>query len=288
MVIDAHVHVWDASRVTYPWLSEVPSLAHRYALSDVLPSFDAAEVTGCVLVQAADDEADTELMLATAAEHPTRVLGVVGWVPLTDPGGAEALLDRWTGQALVGVRHLIHRDPDPQLLLRAEVDDTFALLAERGLALDACAESLPLLELVPGLAQRHPRLTVVLDHLAKPPIRDRGWQPWAGLLAEAASLPNVVAKLSGLNTAAAPTWSSADFSPYVRHALDVFGTSRVMYGGDWPFALLAADDYAQIWNGIDGCLGELEPAERAAVLHDNAVAAYGLQTDPTLTAPPPG
>lgn len=281
MVIDAHVHVWDASRAPYPWLAEVPSLAHRYTLTDVLPSFDAAGVTGCVLVQAADDEADTELMLATATTHPTRVLGVVGWVPLTDPGRAAALLDHWAGHPLVGVRHLIHRDPDPRLLLRPEVDDTFALLADRGLTFDACAESLPLLELVPVVAQRHPRVTVVVDHLAKPPIRDRGWQPWAGLLAEAASLPNVVAKLSGLNTAASSTWSSADFSPYVRHAFEVFGPARVLYGGDWPFALLAADDYTQIWNGIHDCLGELSDAERAGVLHDNAVAAYGLQRDRT-------
>jgi L-fuconolactonase len=276
-VIDAHVHIWDASLVTYPWLPEVPALEQRYALADVLPSFDAAGVTGCVLVQAADDEADTELMLSTAAAYPDRVLGVVGWVPLTQPGRAEALLDRWTDQKLVGVRHLIHRDPDPRLLVRPDVDDTLTMLAERGLAFDACAESLDLLRLVPVLAANHPRLRVVVDHLAKPPIRDRGWQPWADLFAEAATLPNVVAKLSGLNTAAATDWTGADFAPYVDHALEVFGPNRLLYGGDWPFALLAADDYAQIWRGIDGCLGGLTAAERAAVLHDNAAAVYGLK-----------
>lgn len=86
----------------------------------------------------------------------------------------------------------------------------------------------------------------------------------------------MVAKLSGLNTAAAPTWSSADFLPYVEHALDVFGPDRVLYGGDWPFALLAAADYAAIWSGINECLDDLSEAERNAVLHDNAVAAYEL------------
>jgi L-fuconolactonase len=275
-VIDSHVHVWDASLVSYPWLPEARGLASRYTLSEVLPGFDAAGVTGCVLVQAADDVADTELMLATAAEHPDRVLGVVGWVPLTDPACAEALLDRWAGQPLVGVRHLIHRDPDPRLLLRPEVDDTLAMLAERGLAFDACAESLDLLTLVPLLAAKHHQLQVVIDHLAKPPIRERGWQPWASLLAEAAALPNVVAKLSGLNTAASAGWTAADFAPYVDHALEVFGPQRLLYGGDWPFALLAADDYTQVWHGIEACLAELDEAGRAAVLHDNAVAAYGL------------
>jgi L-fuconolactonase len=276
VVIDAHVHVWDANRAPYPWLSEVPSLARRYTLTDVLPWFAAAGISGCVLVQASDHEDDTELMLATAAEHPTRVRGVVGWVPVRDPGRAEELLDRWAGQPVVGVRHLIHRDPDQQLLLRPEVDDTLAILAERGLTFDACAESLQLLEQVPVVAARHPGLRVVVDHLAKPPIRDRGWQPWAGLLAEAASLPNVVAKLSGLNTVASASWSSADFTSYVDHALDVFGPSRLLYGGDWPFALLAADDYTQIWQGITGCLSDLSVAARTAILHDNAVATYGL------------
>jgi L-fuconolactonase len=276
MVIDAHVHVWDVTRAGYPWLSDVPSLAQRYTLDELLPSFDAAGVTGCVLVQAADNEADTELMLATALAHPAHVLGVVGWVPMTDPLRAEALLDRWSDQPIVGIRHLIHTDPDPRLLLRPEVDETLSILAERGLAFDACAESLDLLELVPGVAERHPDLRIVVDHLAKPPIRHRGWQPWAGLIVEAASMPNVVAKLSGLNTAAAASWSSADFAPYVQHALDVFGTGRVLYGGDWPFALLAADDYLQIWQGIVGCLGHLSDAQRTAVLHDNAVAAYRL------------
>lgn len=275
-MIDAHVHVWDAGLVSYPWLPEVPTLAPRYTLEEVLPAFDAAGVSGCVLVQAADDEADTELMLSTASAHPDRVLGVVGWVPLTEPGRAEMLLDRWADRRLVGVRHLIHRDPDPLLLQRPEVDDTLALLAERGLTFDACAESLDLLAQVPALADRHPRLTVVVDHLAKPPIRDHGWEPWAGLLAEAAALPNVVAKVSGLNTAAAPDWTGADLSPYVHHALEVFGTDRLLYGGDWPFALLAAEDYAQIWRGIETCLARLSVAQRGAVLHDNAAAVYGL------------
>jgi L-fuconolactonase len=129
---------------------------------------------------------------------------------------------------------------------------------------------------VPDLAARHPGLPLVVDHLGKPPIRDRGWQPWAALLAEAASLPNFVAKLSGLTTATSPTWSSADFMPYVQHPLDVFGPDRVLYGGDWPFALLAADDYAAIWSGINECLDDLTEVERTAVLHNNAVAVYEL------------
>ena len=116
-----------------------------------------------------------------------------------------------------------------------------------------------------------------MDHLGKPPIRERGWQPWADLLTAAAEAPNVTAKVSGLNTAADPGWwSSADFQPYVDHALEVFGPYRLMYGGDWPFALLAADSYTQIWAGIRGCLDGLDPAALWAVLGGTARRVYGL------------
>ena len=155
--------------------------------------------------------------------------------------------------------------------------DGLAVLAERGLTFDVCAETAPLLRHVPALAERHPALSLVVDHLGKPPIRARGWQPWADLLAAAAEPPNVTAKVSGLNTAADPSrWSSADFQPYVDHALEVFGPHRLMYGGDWPFALLAAGSYTQIWAGIRECLDTLEPEALWAVLGGTARRVYGL------------
>ena len=177
---------------------------------------------------------------------------------------------------MVGVRHLVHRDPDPDLLRDPAVHETLDLLGERGLTFDVCAETPHLLGLVPELAARHPRTTIVVDHLGKPPIRERGWEPWASLLAAAAEPPNVVAKLSGLNTAAAPGWTSADFAPYVDHALRVFGPQRLMYGGDWPFALLAAGSYTQVWNGIHGTIESLADEDQRAVLVDTARRVYGL------------
>ena len=183
-------------------------------------------------------------MLEIAASN-RRVAGVVGWVPLLDPVVAERCLDRWA-DTIVGVRHLIHHDPDPDLLADRRVDDVLAMLADRELTFDVCAGSERLLRLVPELAERHPNLTLVIDHLAKPPIAAGAWHPWAQLLAEAAEPPNTAVKLSGLNTAAAPGASAADYRRYVDHALDVFGPRRTMYGGDWPFALFGAGSYTEI------------------------------------------
>jgi L-fuconolactonase len=235
-------------------------------------------VGATVLVQAADNLEDTANMLRVARAHP-QVAGVVVWVPLDDSAAAARLLDGWqlAAEPVVGVRHLVHRESDPDWLLRPEVQDGLAVLGERGLTFDVCAETAPLLRHLPTLAKHHPTLSLVVDHLGKPPIRARGWQPWADLMAAAAEAPNVTAKVSGLNTAAARArWSSADFQPYVDHALEVFGPHRLMYGGDWPFALLAADSYTQIWDGIRDCLDGLDPEALWAVLGGTARRVYGL------------
>ena len=281
-VIDSHVHVWDPARVHYPWLVDAPSLDRRFDLSDVERELAAAGVAAVVLVQAADHFDDTELMLEIAASHRL-VAGVVGWVPLLDPAGAEQALDRWAGEAIVGARHLIHRDPDRDLLADRRIDDVLTMLAERDLTFDVCAESEHLLRLVPQLAERHPSVTLVIDHLAKPPIATGEWQPWAQLLADAAEATNTVVKLSGLNTAAGPGAATDDYRRYVDHALDVFGPERTMYGGDWPFALLATDSYTEIWRDLRGCLDGLDDTDRAAVLAGTAQRVYRLSI-PTPTA----
>jgi L-fuconolactonase len=238
-----------------------------------------------MLVQAADDLADTELMLEAASRDP-RVAGVVAWAPLTDPPAVETLLDTWQGRPVVGLRHLVHRDPDPDLLTSEQVQRTLGLLGPRELTFDVCAETPHLLSLVPGLAGRHGGTTFVIDHLGKPPIADRGWQPWADLLAAAAARPNVVVKLSGLNTAAGPGWAGSDFTPYVDHALDCFGPERMMVGGDWPFARLNATSYTQVWDGLRLTLDALSSGEIEQVLGGTACRVYRLGDGQRPSQPP--
>ena len=125
----------------------------------------------------------------------------------------------------------------------------------------------------------------MLDHLGKPPIASQGWQPWADLLTDAGRRQNVVAKLSGLNTAAAPgRRRSQDYQPYVDHALTVFEPSRLMYGGDWPFALQAADSYQEIWSALRGCLDGLSDQELGLRPRRDGQPCTGLQTGPRLDA----
>ncbi|MFF5265072.1 amidohydrolase family protein [Actinomadura viridis] len=283
MIIDAHQHFWNLDRVAYPWLTPDQGPIHRtFEEGDLQPHLDACGVDGTVLVQSADSYEDTDFMLEVADRWP-RVRAVVGWVPLTRPDEAAGALDRYRRDPrFAGVRHLIHDEPDPDWLLRPEVRDGLDLLAARGLTFDVVAVLPRHLEHVPVLAERHPDLRLVIDHLAKPPIRERGWQPWADLLARAAAFPNVHAKVSGLNTAADwETWSAGDLRPYVAHALELFGARRLMFGGDWPISVLAGD-YRKVWDEtvkvLDG-LG-LDTAERARVLGGTAADVYRIP-DPT-------
>ena len=294
--IDAHVHVWDlpsgpvgsgsgggsggGSGVDYSWLTgstapDLDPLRRSFRLADLEPHLDTAGVDGIVLVQAADSLAETDELLRVAAGS-VRPAAVVGWLPLADAAATARELDaRSPASTLVGVRHLIHDEPDTRWLLRDDVAAGMRILEHRGLTFDAVAERPDLLAQVPVVARRHPELTIVVDHLGKPPIAAGDWQPWADLLSAAAAEPNVVGKVSGLNTASAARWQASDWQRYVDHAIDVFGPERLMLGGDWPVALLAGT-YAEVWNALLTTISTLGAGERAAVTAATAQRVYRL------------
>lgn len=176
-----------------------------------------------------------------------------------------------------GVRHLIHDEPDPDWVIRKEVLEGLRVLASFGLPFDVVAVFPNHLKHVPHLAERIPELRMVIDHLAKPPIKDNGMEPWASQLAQAAAYPQVFAKISGLNTAADwDTWSAADLKPYIDYAFEQFGANRLMFGSDWPVALLAGD-YAQVWEQTGLALSGRSAGEQDAVLGGTAMKFYGIQ-----------
>ncbi|MFD8540283.1 amidohydrolase family protein [Streptomyces rubrogriseus] len=283
-VVDAHLHVWDPGRAAYDWLGPALSPVDRaMRFHDARPALRTAGVDAVVLVQAADNDADTDLMLATAATHP-EVAGVVAWVPLDDPDRARARLTvLGRDPHVVGVRTLLHERPDPEWILGPGAGAGLSLLAQAGLAFDYSTSSPAALRHLPRLAARHPALRLVVDHLGKPPVgggrEDRA--EWHRLIAAAAKHPGVHAKLSGLYSAsgALDAWTTDEVRPFVEDALELFGPERLMYGGDWPISLLAGG-YARTWEAMCELLAPLAPDERAAVLGSTATRFYRL--DPAL------
>jgi len=188
-----------------------------------------------------------------------------------------ALRARPGGRSLVGVRHQVHDEPDPDWLLRDQVLEGLAAVAGAGLVYDLLVREreLPAARVV---AERLPDLTLVVDHLAKPRIREGAMEPWTGGLAALARHPNVACKVSGLVTEADWTaWTPAQLVPYVAHAAEVFGPERLLFGSDWPVCLLAAG-YGEV---VAASVETLEragvgPAERDLVLGANARRLYRL------------
>lgn len=277
LVIDAHQHLWDLETGSYPWLTpDLGPINRTFAFGELEPQLQHHGVDRTVLVQAANSFEDTEAMLAVARRWP-RVAGVVGWLPLLDPADAVAAIERYADDELVvGVRHLIHDEPDPDWVVQGGVLTSLGLLAEAGLTFDVVGVLPQHLEHVVTIARRHPGLRLVIDHLNKPPIASGEMQPWRALLAAAAECPNVFAKVSGLNTAADwATWSATDLQPYVDAALELFGPERLMFGGDWPVSLLAGD-YGRVVEATRTNLAGLSPSEQELVWGRTAASFYQL------------
>lgn len=277
-VIDAHQHFWSLEAEAYRWIRPEMGVLYRdYAPADLEPELRALDVDRTIIVQAANEYEDTELMLRAAKENPW-VAGVVGWVPLEDPGEVRRALRRFTAdRSFRGVRHLVQVEPDPDWLVRPAVLESLRMLADLGLVFEIPAEFPRHLGLVPVLTQAVPDLRIVIDHLAKPPIRERAIEPWASQLADAARHPNVHAKLSGLNTAADhEQWTAADLAPFVEVAFRCFGADRLMVGSDWPVCLLAGD-YTKVWTGMREAMGRRSPEEIDAVYGGTATRVYALR-----------
>lgn len=280
-IIDAHQHVWDPTRARYDWLTdELVPINRTIGFDELLPSLRRAGVQATVLVQSADNDEDTELMLETAAAHP-EIAAIVVYVPLDRPEEAAGRLAQLRRNPLVvGVRNLIHDIPDPDWLLRPEVDEGLGVLEDAGVTFDLVSVLPRHLELVPILVKRHPRLKIVIDHLSKPPIGLPEREPWWQLIARAAEAPLVHAKVSGLYSATAQSssWTPDAVRPFFDRALEVFGADRLMYGGDWPISVLSGG-YDRVWDGLSVLFSELDVHDRQAVLGGTAERFYGISAD---------
>jgi L-fuconolactonase len=275
--IDTHQHFWNLQTGEYSWLKpEYGPLYRTYEPPELAPQLQAAGIDGTVVVQAANSYADTDAMLAQADSYPW-IAAVIGWVPLLEPAEAASALDRYQKHPKFrGIRHLIHDEPDPDWVIQDTVLQGLRAVADRGLIFEVVAVFPNHLKHVPALAARFPNLTLVIDHLAKPPIKDGTMEPWAGQLAAAARYPNVHAKISGLNTAADPEhWSADDLKPYIDHAIDCFGAERLMFGSDWPVCVLAGD-YARVWTETNRALAGRSDEEITALLGGTATRVYNL------------
>jgi L-fuconolactonase len=276
--IDAHLQFCDPERADHDHLAaELAPLGRGFGPEDLIPELEGEGVTGAVLVQTSTSTAETAELLELAGRLPF-VLGVVGWADLRRPDLAaviEALRAGPGGYALVGLGHRVEDEGDPRWLARTDVRRGLATLAKEGLAFDIAVRTRELPATL-ALARAMPDLTVVLHHLARPPIASGDLAAWGRALLALAELPNVVAKVSGLVTEAEwHTWSIDDLRHPVELAVDAFGAERLMLGSDWPRCLLAGS-YGDAIDSVRYLVAELTAHEQAHIDGLTAARIYRL------------
>jgi L-fuconolactonase len=272
MRIDSHQHYWSLARGDYGWLTpELAPIYRDFGPDDLKPLLARGNIDRTILVQAAPSEAETQHLLDLARTEPT-VAGVVGWVDFEGSDGTQRIATAAEDRLLVGLRPMMQDIPDPAWMLRPAVGTAIEAMLSRNLVFDALVKPVHLQPLL-MLAQRHPQLSIVIDHAAKPAIARHAFAPWAEDMARLAERENTVAKLSGLVTEAGAMWREADLRRYIEHILATFGPARVLFGSDWPVLNLASD-YATWLAIVERATSHLQPNEIAAVMGGNARRIY--------------
>lgn len=278
-MIDAHHHVWDPAAARHDWLAGFPAINRRFGLSDFVAASAGCDVRSSVLVQVLASAGETESFLALAAGSGGLVAGIVGWADLTSLAIGDELARLRSlpgGSLLVGIRHLVQDEPDPDWLRRPDVYRGLRAVGAAGLRYDLLVRPAQLpaaIEVAAELAD----VPFVLDHGAKPPIAAGLTEPWSALVGELARMPNVACKLSGLVTEAGPDWTPARIGPYADQLLSCFGPERLMFGSDWPVCTLAAPYREVVGLARELLAPHLSPAEQDAVFAGNAARHYGLR-----------
>ena len=275
MRIDAHHHFWNYNGTDYDWIDEDMEVIRRDFLpADLEPLIRAAGIDGVVTVQARSCVAETVRLLGFASRHAF-IKGVVGWVPLISADVGTALTQFAANPKFKAVRHVLQGESDPNYMLRADFNRGISLLLDFDLAYDILIVERQLPQTLQFVDQ-HPEQRFILDHIAKPRIRDGAINPWREWLRKLARRPNVWCKLSGVVTEADyQSWTEAGIKPYLETALAAFGPARLMFGSDWPVCEVACD-YLRWVTLVRNFLSRLSACEQEAILGLNAGVAYKL------------
>lgn len=275
MIIDSHQHFWVYNEQKHDWIDDTMSAIRRNFLPEDLKAiYEAEGIDGCVAVQADQTLEETDFLLQLSEQHDF-IKGVVGWIDLRAEN-LEAQLSKYEGEEkLKGFRHVVQGEPDHNFLLRPDFLNGISLLEKHNYTYDILIFPHQLgaaLEFV----KRFPKQKFVIDHIAKPYIKDGFFDGWAALIREIGKYENVFCKLSGIVTEADyKTWTPEQINPYMDVVMEAFGPERLLFGSDWPVCLVAGN-YSEIKTLTTNYIAKLTPVEQAKIMGNNAIHFYNL------------
>ena len=272
--IDAHHHLWRYTAEEYDWIDDaMQELRRDYTPGDLAEVMALTKIDGSITVQARQNFTETYDLISLAEKYPF-IEAVVGWAPIASRE-FPACLERLIAQPkLKGLRHVIQAEDD-DFILGSDFNRGITTMLSSGLVYEILIYERHLPQTI-KFVDSHPDQIFVLDHIAKPRIRDRILSPWRENIYELAKRDNVFCKVSGMTTEADwHTWSEADLRPYLDTVFDAFGAARLMMGSDWPVCLLAVE-YSRWFGLLDRYSAELSLHEREEFCGGTAIRIYNL------------
>lgn len=272
MHVDAHQHFWDLSRGDYDWLtSDMVELYRDYGPEDIKPYLSEGKICSTVLVQAAPTHAETQYLLEIAKKVDW-VRVVVGWADFEAQDVVLQIQELSRNKYLKGLRPMVQSYRDVTWLLRPNMSQAFEAMERCGLCLDALVQPRHL-DVLAMFVQRHPDLKIVIDHGAKPNIKNGDYSKWAKKIGRLSKNENVYCKLSGLWSEAGGNISEAKIAPFALHLLRCFGSERLMWGSDWP-VLNEVGNYQDWLEQSQNFISHLSQSEQSDILGKTARRFY--------------
>ena len=280
MRIDSHHHLWDLSIRPQEWMvgDGMEPVKRNFDTTDLRSAIEGTGVEKTILVHATTTHAETYELLALADVDPT-IIGVVGWLQIDSVDAikeCEKYLQAPGASYLKGIRDVAQDLPDSSYLAKPQSIATVRELGKLGLTYDILTKT-PELQAAIDLVQKCPDVQFVLDHISKPYISKGELEPWKSLITKLASFENVSCKISGMVTEAKwNAWEVSDFAPYVDHIIESFSPQRLMFGSDWPVALLAAPSYSEVVHLAENLTAKFNETENELFWRNNALSAYKI------------
>jgi len=275
MVIDSHQHFWNYEPVKHSWIDDSMSVIRRdFSPVDLEKVYAKNGIDGCVAVQADQTLEETNYLLELSNTNGF-IKAIVGWADLRAEN-IEEVLKAYSGyEKLKGFRHVVQGEADHNFLLRPDFLRGISKLEDYNYTYDILIFPHQLgatLEFV----KKFPNQKFVIDHIAKPYIKDGFYEGWATLMTAIAQQENVYCKLSGMITEADfKSWTPSQIEPYMELVLNAFGTKRLMYGSDWPVCLVAGN-YTKVKELTTNFIAKLSASEQAAIMGENAISFYNI------------
>jgi len=275
MIIDSHQHFWNYEPVKHSWIDDDMSVIRRDFLPlDLKTVYNQNDIDGCVAVQADQTLEETDFLLDLASKHDF-IKGVVGWADLR-ANTIDTVLKKYSQhKKLKGFRHVVQGEADHNFLLRPDFLRGISALEKYNFTYDILVFPYQLGSVL-EFVKRFPNQKFVIDHMAKPYIKDGFFEGWAVLIKEIAKQKNVHCKVSGLITEADyKSWVPAQLQQYLEVVFNAFGTDRILFGSDWPVCLVAGN-YQQVKEIVTNFIGKFTKAEQNAIMGENAIKFYNL------------